>query len=61
MEFGMRIIEEGKLRKLVPTELKYVTNGEITSEFVYLSKFDKMENWWETDELPEESESVEDE
>jgi hypothetical protein len=33
---------------------KYITNGEIWTDFLYLGKNDKVENWHDTNEEPPE-------
>lgn len=51
MDFGIMIIEEIKLRKMVATDGFVLTNGDVYSKEIYLGKNDKPENWHEiTDE-----------
>lgn len=43
-----------EITKLTASEGKVLTNGEITSKEVYLSKYDSADNWIEIDEPIEE-------
>lgn len=53
-------IKRGKktLTKLSPTEKAYITNGAVTADWIYLGKNDSVVNWSETDELPDEPETL---
>lgn len=55
----MTTIIKDKYTMLQADEGKYLTNGEIYTESVFLGKFDSAENWHEVDEMPpEESDDV---
>ena len=44
------IIDDNKLR---PSEgYKYITNGEVFSELVYLGIYDSADNWHDTNDEP---------
>lgn len=56
----MTIIANDKgIRILTPSDGKYLTNGETYSTKVYLGKNASPEDWWEVDEIPDETEDPE--
>ena len=49
----MKITKKDNLTILEPDDgYKYITNGEIWSDLVYLGKSDSIENWHDTNEEP---------
>ena len=50
---------EKGIRILIPSEGKYLTNGETYSTKVYLGKNASADDWWEVDSIPEETDDPE--
>ena len=52
-------ITEKNIRVLLPTEGKYLTNGETYSQKVYLGKNASENDWWEVDSIPDDEDDPE--
>lgn len=49
----MRYIEENNLRIITPDDGKWLYNGEVCSDLVYLGKNASIDDWTEVDEYIE--------
>ena len=48
-----KISEDEEIIQLKPEEnYKYITNGEVWSDWIILGRTDKIENWHDTNEEP---------
>lgn len=50
---------EKGIRILIPSDGKYLTNGETYSTKVYLGKNASPDDWWEVDSVPDEEDDPE--
>jgi hypothetical protein len=53
------MVNDKGIRVLIPVDGKYLTNGGTYSTKVYLGKNADPADWWEVDEIPDETEDPE--